>query len=444
MRTPSRPWPLSWCGVVLGLALSCSRAPPAFSDCPDLDCRERVVREAWERDPDAGAALVLSVEDPVEQLALVERIAHALPGRLGPLCARLPTGQPAWERCQQTNSRPHLGRRDPGAGAVAPELEGLGVAVPAAPRPPGVVAPGTCEGAASRDSCLRRRAEKALRMGAVGDALALCHADGDGLQADECTFRLAERLLQQPPERIPLDPAQELCQQAGALAGNCLGHVVLAVARAAPPADAAPEGWAGAVATLERLLAHWSAPEAAALREELEDLFWAEATRHSVAGSPSLSAAASAVLPPQARPHLRCALGAALLAQADQNAELGALSLALQAVMDGRPVARSQAAAPLRRHPLPALDGAASWAPAAGASPRHMMGLGRRWSVDDPLVDGELCLVEAAARLDPPRRELLEQGSAAEAEVVRKTAERLVAAQGAGARPPGPGSRPPR
>lgn len=416
------------------LACGSGRDP---EDCTTLDCREQAVLRAWASEPGAGMVMVLQVEDPVEQLALVERLAHAIPGRLGPLCAQLPPGSAAAERCAQTASRPHLGRRDAvPPDAAGPPLPGLEVALPRPPRPPGTLELGVCSGAPSRDSCLRRRAEKAVRTGAIGDGIALCHADGDGLQADECVFRLAERMLQQPPERVPLAVVQDLCLQAGELAENCLGHVVLAAARSAPAADhTAAADWAPALAVRERLLASWAAPEAAAVRAELEDLFWAEATRHAVAGASQLTGAAAAVLPAGARPHLRCALAAAVLQEAEPGAALDALGARLDAVMTGPPQPRTRQALPLRRAPLPAPVVADP--PAGGLSPtrRHMMGLSRRWSVEDPAADGAVCLVEAAARLEPPRVEVVTAGLASPVGVVQATAARLAPAVSPGDRP---------
>lgn len=432
MRTTPARWPL----LVTVFALACDREAP---DCTSLDCREQAVRTAWAEDAEAGMALVLAVDDPLEQLALVERIAHAMPGRLGPLCERLPGGSAAAERCLQTASRPHLARRDPGAPPVrrAP-LPSLDLELPRPPPLPGLRTGEVCADAPSRDSCLRRRAERAAQSGAIGDSIALCHGNGDGLQADECVFRTAERLLQQPPARIALGTVQDLCLHAGELAENCLGHVVLAAARSAPAADhTAAADWAPALAVRERLLAPWSAPEGAAVRAELDDLFWAEATKQAVAGASQLTGAAADVLPAEARPHLRCALAAAVLAEADAAADLDLLVGRLEALMGGESVPRRAPGQPLRGVPLPAP--VAADLPAGTPPPlrRHMMGLARRWTVESPAEDGAICLVEAAARLEPPRTALIRGARSAPSLVVQATAARLEAAADArGARPP--------
>ncbi len=397
----------------------------SFADCRSLDCQEAALVAQWEHDPEGAAARVLGVADPVVQLALGERLAHALPGRLGPLCRQLPPGSAA-ARCAATDSRPHLGRRAPGAGSpgvAAPTPEGLALSLPPAPALRGGVAdPALCATAPSRDACLQRRAGGAVRQGALADAVAICHVAGDGLAADECVFRTAERLLQRPAGQIPLDAAQRLCRQAGDLDENCLGHVVLAVSAAAPPADgAAAQAWAPVLQLRDRLVSPWADhPTVAA---GLVDLFWAEVARASVARAAAPSGAALALLPDGARPHLRAALAAAVVEDAGPDAPLAAVLATLAAVEAGEALVRQRPAQPAPRRPLAR--------PPARPDARRIHHLGEewRWTVDDPARDRLLCVVEAAGRHGPDRAGLL---AAAAAE-----GDPLVAAAVARFRPPG-------
>lgn len=431
-----------------------------------LDARVDGLVAQWQTDPERAVESVVAMEDPVEQLAVVDRLSRRLPAQLGELCARLPAGGAAAHRCSAVDARPHLGEQrtreravpQPGApqsgrppGPASPTLLSLGldlppstlVALPAPPNP--------CATAPTPGLCRRRRAEGALRAGALGDALGLCREEQPGVWGDECVFQLAERLLQGPPQQVPLSTVQELCLQAGDLAENCLGHVVLAVSRVAPAADEQDDSaWAQVVQLATGLRANWSTPEREAVGEQLTDLLWSESMRHAYARAHQPTGLPLGAVPAAVAPHARAAIAVMVVAQAPPDTSLPELAQAVL-LAEARRTPRTGEAVGTAPDARPDVRLSAQAPAPLGTRLGFYLGMGRRYVAEDVEEDAIICVLEAAATQSPPRLDLLEAGLRVDTVSVRATSARLLdalrsvqaaSAGGSAVSDPGTGQRP--
>lgn len=438
---------LAACALVIG----CNRPPDHLADCRDEACQTAWVVAQWGEDPAKVQAELGALPDPLAQVALVQALAEAYPGKTGQLCSTLPMG-PGRERCQKLNERPHLwqiavtSRSDQDASApqpTAPPAPGaeeqrmetdeetpevrrtlrpsVSVGSPWADLQPRVV---PCEGA--QKLCQTEAAWSAAMAGDAPAAEAACRGIDAPKWAYECIFQSAE-MLQQTLRADRAADAIGLCLAATPYVNNCLLHLSRRLAALAPPAgseDAAD--WAPLLTAATETHARIAAQDAD-LAKRFRDRLLAEALRFAYDGAPSVTGLPFDRLPPEATPHIHAAAIWRLLSlEGSQGRDLAEwlerIDAALadrQPVRTPRPQDRNsyQAVALLWPVPLPT-EAALNTVPYLGEA--------RRVTVSDDQLDRLICLLEAAARLGSPRQDLLNEALAHPEPLVRWTALRLL------------------
>jgi hypothetical protein len=410
-------------------------SPPAdLSGCRDDQCRVDWLVAHWRSDPQRVVAEVQALPDGPERLAAVQAVAEAHPGSAGELCPTLPEGS-ARDRCKRINSRPHLWQIDladpeagaQGAGKVFPHLVPTGALVSPWEGVPGA-AP-TCPDDMPARLCRAEASWAAALAGRADDAARICLSIEEERWRFECFFEAAERIFE-PPKRDRIGDAVSLCLGAGPYLGRCLGHLSTTVARSAPAAGA------GERSAWERLNRH--AKEARSVLDPLDPglaaRFTADAWARSLAVAystvPVVTGDPLDVVEPHAVPHVRAAAAWRLVQlEGSTDRSLAAWQALLEDALRARgssedwpPIAPPETLRFIDLWPeeLPGEE-QIQWAPL-------LVGL-KRALVRDPVADGAVCLLEAAAQdsrkhptlfasaLDSPQRE------------VRWTAARLLRGQ---------------
>ena len=425
--------------LTLCFALACA---PDSSRGPVEELQQRAVAD-WRAAPERVAAEVAALPDPLARLAVVIAVSEAHPGTTEPLCALLEPADRA--RCTSLNRRPHLRALLEPDPPVLPEGEhpdpgglAMRLALAAPPNPFAEVPPAEtdCAAAADPNGCAQAAA---ARLSSPAEAAAVCNGVPDPGWRDECYFRAAELPLdEQDWPGQALEPvvarAAALCLGAGRWQSQCLQHLSGRLGALTPVAGARGDpAWpvlAQAVGTLGEVVeAH-----APGLGPLVGDKAWATLLWMAVQKSAVAAGGVGADLPPEARPHLRCAVAARLV---DQG------------FAEGTPLAQAEAAlaeALARvdgqvRAGQPVLEVASTWGPQAdpheGAARVHYLADPMRLLSADPDSDGRICLLEAGMRAAPPRGDWLAQARADPDLAVRRTVARL-----AGEETPPPPRRP--
>lgn len=390
---------------------------------------------------DAGAVgeALAGLADPVEQVVLV-RVAHEVaPISLKEVCKAL-QGQPAEPDCARLRDRAHLrfepAEREEDPDALPPRRGMILDQVRLRPLPTdrlGGEAVDVCLEAELRVRCQANAAVERARAGDAEGAWGRCLALEAGRSRDECAFRSAEALVRDTPELRRatelVAPAMELCLAADSFQGQCLVHLTQALG------DWAPMELVGTEASWARVEAARAA--GVALLDGLEpglgkmwaERLLAEAAWRSVARLQPLEALPLPGLPEVARPHLRGAAALVLL-QEQAEGDLDQL-VARLAELEVRPPVVDPSAE--RRPPGPArLEPQADlWTrdhdSESGLPSVPLAGRVRRTRHEEPVLDRQIVLMEAAAQVTPPRLELLRAGLDSPDERVRWTAVRLLA-----------------
>jgi len=412
-------------------AVACSGGPEPLPQqlrqCTTPECGERWVKAHVAEEPKRVAGAIGRVGDPVLQWAFVE-VAHETSAEATPAICRALRGSPNAEACARLRDRAHLSVKPK---SLAEGEEGLGPRrgvlldlVRVEPLPTGrlahvVPATGDCE----TTRCWTERAMAAAREGDPEAARASCSALSATKDADECAFLAAEGLLTRThgqgvaPDRVA--PAVELCLSAASFQGQCLAHLTEALG-AWVPGDRAmdAESWGliegGRVAGHDLLDglrpglgAAWSAR------------VWSEVAWSMVAHVDEPAPVGSEGAPEGARPHLRGAM-ATLVVETDGDLEM--LRARVEGFVEAAP--RGEARGARRR-----LHDPDFWTrDLAGEEVLPSLvfvGRARRTTSEDAVIDGLIVVLEAAARANPPRHDLLAEGVQHPDSLVRWTAVRL-------------------
>lgn len=405
------------------LAFGCESSPTASKPV------DPVWVELVASDPAAAAARINAAPDPLARTALLVALSDAGAAFSPALCEALDAGSTR-ARCVVIVKRPHLtgnpavGARDetrPAPGPATTFVVPLGsvrskyAEVPAAPADCGDSAPLEC-----RQALAQTRLEEDDVVGAVG----LCVGVPEERWRTECLFHLAEFAADQ---RTPASQSimAELCLMSGEYVVRCYDHGARRLSGRTPPADSAVETWLPIVALADAITDFWADRDPAFGRFQ-EDRFWSYALLRSVNLQPIPTGCPLDAIPPNAARHLRSALALrilqdvvpldAVLFQAEE-----ALAAGLEARIEPQPW---DARRPTGGHPAP------RWArdqgPDRDVPATFHLGSGRRTFSDDPVLDGAIALVEAAAVLDPPRRRILEDSQTDPRQSVAWTATRLL------------------
>lgn len=350
-----------------------------------------------------------------EQLVALEAALLSDPAAARALCDEV-TAPAARDRCSRLERRPHLWEPRPDA---QPQL----------PSPYRDTAPLTapCGAHAQPRACWSQLAYGRAAAGAMADAAGACKAIAEPQWQAECMFQAGEAAVERRLAEGYAD-GLALCALAGRYQRDCLSHTVSLLAQQAPPT---PDGdWAPMASAAGTITETW-APIDPVKGARWRDRLWAESLLHAYDGVMTLNGAPADVLPEDAQPHLRAAVAWRMFALWEPAAnDLQGWTDALSAALASRAPAqqstrprRALSSIPPMNPPMPEEDGVLSW-----------LGVSHRHSSPDPVIDGQLCLLEAAARR-PGSRPLLEAARSASAPAVQEAARRLLDAQD---HPPGP------
>jgi len=403
-------------------------------------------------------ALLVALPNEVERLAAFSQIINQHPTEVGPLCSAMPAG-PTRRRCRRVDSRHHLfvERPDPSesssgatAGETPSEMLTLLLKRPATLQ---TVTPdaGPCIDGLDVTGCLLAAARDEVKKGTVSSVAARCKAvplasDDSHQWRSECFFQAAEAWVETHGFGA-YATAVELCSEAGSYLENCHKHLVRQVSFQAPLADVHdPLAWGSVTTEIKALLDYWKGARAGAI---LASEVWATAMELAVRRAETLSGDAIDQTSPSAHFHLRASVAARLLSEGgaqDRDLEAWATEvmrvLALREGGTGAPTGRQTLPRSMHEFwPNP------MWAYQSAVAAGHPMiryrgPEGIRVQGADIPSDVRICVLEAAARLDPPVQRLLDEGALHPSERVRWTAKALTghlrrnpAAAEAGAQP---------
>jgi hypothetical protein len=288
------------------------------------------------------------------------------------------------------------------------------------------------EGAADCQVRVQTAAIEAAEAGDPALAAARCQAISADRWRSECMFRSAESTLRPGKARpIRSDLAVEvgrLCLASGEFRGNCYTHIGGRIATAAPAADATSSTDAAAWADIGLAVAGVIAPVAEqdeATAGLLSQRIWSEVSWRSVSAAADPTGFPLAHLPPSQAADYRSALAAWVVFETSPPT----LSDARSAVEDR--LARQEADADAGAKPnRPKSFGGDLWnvdLPGADALAWvYFADDARRATSEDPTIDLDIALLEAAARARPVQVRLLDAGLRSDDALVRWTTARLL------------------
>ena len=354
-------------------------------------------------------------------------LACGLPAEL-PLGAELPD---VFEASSAARPQEVPGGVSPPTGAVATEQSpiGLPTKAPEITLPP---APSeACAGAVAPQPCATRLARKAAARGDATGAAAECLALPTPRWREECHFSAAEAAVRLK-RTDSYKNALLLCASAGEFRSNCYWHTGMAMSGAAPAADApgaAP--WGQTREAVDEVRAAWDV-EDEDFGEAVVQVVWGRALSEAMAVATTLDGTAVDVLPSDALPHLRAALAAeSLRRDGAEKRDLATWVAELERRLGARTLEAEPGQGPNRR--MGVSSKVDLWGEGGDWPSVVYLGGSRRAVDPDQSVDLAICVLEGAARMEPPDAALIGQGLDHEAAVVRWTAERLLAT------PPGQG-----
>lgn len=429
-------------------AVACTgRAEPvAWEACADAACRQASALATWDTERDATADRIAQLEDPVELAVLVSALSESRPGSTEPLCPRLQPKE-AREHCRNVNLRAHLWAEvDPGAKARArPDLlddatptriiQVLADADLSNPLTDVAAAPDMEPCAEREAACQVRAQDAAIEAAEAGDpdlAAARCQAISAERWRNECMFRSAESTLR-PRDSLAIrsDLAVEvgrLCLASVEFRGNCYTHIGGRIAKAAPAADATSSTDAAAWTDVGLAVAGVIVPVAEqdeATAGRLSQRIWSEVTWHSVSAAADPTGFPLAHLPPSQTANYRAALAAWVvfvtspptLSDARGAVEVRQARQEVDADAGATPNWPKSLGGDLWNVDLPGED-ALAWV--------YFTNDARRAFSEDPAIDLDIALLEAAARARPVQFRLLDDGLRSDDALVRWTAARLL------------------
>lgn len=444
--------------VVLGLLVwlaGCGGSDGSDSECATAQCRQDRVIAAWQTDRQQVQGLLDGLPDTVERVAAVSKLVDLYPAEVGPLCDGLPEG-PSKDRCRRASTRSHLHVDKPMALFPSPSSETQPSYFAAFQRryatqlkrdsPLSAVAAsaGACESSPDMSACLLSGAlQRALDKDVQG-AAALCNAmplsgNPPGRWRSECFFGAAENRLKVDRAAGYAD-AIDLCAAAELYSPFCIKHLLDVMSRSAPASDVSDaQGWAQVLRSDQAIQDVWAGAEVMpAMRSGL----WAVALSMSVDSAQTVTGDALEFIPQDMVVHLRAAVAARLLADQGVGAQdLDGWVSQVQSALTKRSGRRRGGPSPMEFQAVGELW-PRSGAQEAGLSIIPYRGTARRVVVQAPEADIAICVLEAAARMNPVPRALLTSGQKHADPAVQWTAGQLLEWAGTkprGKQPPGPG-----
>lgn len=389
--------------ALLALLAGCALSlPEHLSECGDDLCRHSWVSRAGAADPLAAAREVAELGDPISAAALVKTVSSAQPDALGQVCDILPPAL-GGDRCDAARARPHLWQVQASARAADPAAQSLPTLTPP-------------------DAALLDPSAAALG----GDA-ARCLDLSEHAARAECLFQASEATSE-----AATGQATALCLSASPFTGQCLLHLLFRIGSRAPIStsdDAA--GWASLSGAISSSAEAVPDPE---FRARWREQLWGNALRYAYDGCDEVTGNPLDHLPAEALPHVRAA-GAWRLWTLEQGMprNLSRWVARLNEVLGARTAPLAEP--PKRQVSRVFRDLWPETLPGEEALPRVAWFVGAaRATSPDPSTDALLALLEAAARAEPPGRELLGEALTHRDATVRWSAARLLGAHDPGRR----------
>ncbi|MFT5681307.1 MAG: hypothetical protein ACI8RZ_002213 [Myxococcota bacterium] len=380
--------------------------------------------------PPADAAVALaSMADPIARLAALEGLLEAHPERAGALCPLL--SEPAMhKRCMTVLQRPHLWspHQTTKVGTRAAPGPAQTFMLPTSlPDPFATLtgkAPRVCPPDLDATACAAARALEAATQRDTTRTAMLCRSIDAPRWRQECMFAAAEKRLKSERPGGYGD-AVDLCAASGDFAADCLIHLTSTLAHDPPPATSTAAGWVLMLKSAEVVDEYWQSRDPA-YGSLAAGRLWSEALQDAYSISAEVVGNPLDILPDQARPHIHAAAALRLIRQApDALPTLAQWSQALDTALERRiwQDAPTQPAGRTARYPD-------LW-------PRDLPGeqdipaviypsSSRRAVSDDPLIDRQIALLEALARVNPMRRAILLEATEHPDSTVRWSAQRLL------------------
>jgi len=385
VRNPFANWSVRLLVAVVPLGVSCSQDPvAALHACQDDPCRLRHIDAAFEQHPEAVETVVRAANNPISAATLAEHLAANNPEKARAICDWLAPKSSWYQRCRRFYDRPHLvaSHQLKISGKIAVGSRGPRSAD--LPRPdwgdPPWLAP-------SADS--------------VHPEGAACWASHGEVEPSysECLFIAAETRArrQQPGD---LADAYVLCA-ASQFAPMCFAHVLQFSAPPPPPANR-PDPVAVARARLVAdELSQVLASQPAVLAVHL-DRYWAVWVYSAFRIADTVTGDLLTLLPAEVGPHIRAAAAVRFLTRHESPGL--ELHQVVQAVSDRLRVRTGAAESADPKTPLVNLRNE-RWLDVRVLEREipsvFLMGPGRRAVAEDPGVDLQIAVLEAAAQRDP-------------------------------------------
>jgi hypothetical protein len=291
----------------------------------------------------------------------------------------------------------------------------------ALPIPPAKSPPAACDGEADRGACLDAAAVAAVMSGDVGGADATCGLHAEARYADECRFHAAEEAVS-ANHGEGYAGAAALCTVSASFAEECLVHVLARVPRRVFPPYATKSDAAEAVGTAKWIREAWAAadPEVGASHvARFWALYFANAYRQTEApdGTPLDT------YPEEAWPHVRAAAAMRLRELRRLSGSLRQQQAKLEEVLAHREERGAR-----RGKPPDLVFVSDLGAPLSPGPVTWFLGSSQRALGEDARTDAVFCLLESAARGQPPDRSVLEEATYHADPRVKTEAVRLLAA----------------
>lgn len=396
--------------------IGCSGAP-TWGTCSDAECRAKAIEAEFDKDPNRVLQDLRTMQDPIEQLSLVEQLAHAYPEQKNDICGVTSPGSPAFVRCERLELRPHLytgaqlqtskdrlhNRQAPGPAESVPMGADLPPPWDASKLDEDAVR-GDC---GANSTCLSDKARAYADSGKGSEAGAACAvAWPEGTSArDECMFRAAESLATAGGMSV-IKESLALCSAAGSITRNCTQHVLIESFPDPPPADA-PDAKSveEAIAGAKFFQDNWPEPQ----KTFYPSFFWAVWTRDAFAKADSITGHLLTALPPEAAPHVRAAAAwkyAKTAPDAFQDLDRVAGYLKGRLAITG-PLAAVSSRTLDNGPRIEAAQPGAFWTTDKNDLERQIpsvifIGSGRRATSPNPDDDLRIAVIEAGARMSPP------------------------------------------
>ncbi len=415
--------------IFFGL-IGCAQAPDELG-CHDPACRTEIILTAHDVNGAEVPGHLAALSDELERIGVISALVDHDPEGASAYCSLLPRSI-SRRRCEHVSGRSHLWdppKQTVGVGSRA------GIGPVSAQWGAGDLSPSSLiytrgvSGSFGLDvdphATAWGRAMQAAEAGEVEPAAKACASIRGGLRwRYDCFFSAAVAHVE-VWDRAHLSDTVALCGGSGTFRGLCLGAVVNALASAAPPSDDAdPLTWAP---VMMRAYGLREALSDSPLQADALDRFWALVSWHSVAKATAMSGDLIDVLPLAAGAHVRAAMAASVLARVDVPLDLGSAVGLVNTVLDRRANQGGQVAAtPNVQHAGAVSDMWPFDAPGeAHIAAVSYLGASRRTIASDPSTDTVLVVLEAAARLKPSWKSLIDEAKTHGDQRVRWTALRL-------------------